>query len=61
MLQAGILIEDIHCCLAAIKDLQRSRLMHISYYVEFEVLLEFIRETRAIFLDRNDAALQYSR
>lgn len=34
--------------------------MHISYYVEFKVLLEFIRETRAIFLDRNNVALQYS-
>lgn len=45
MLQAGILIVDIHRCLAAITDLQGSRLMHISYYVKFKVLLEFIRET----------------
>lgn len=59
MLQAGILIEEAHCCCAVIKDLQWSRLMHISYYVKFKVFLEFIRETRAVFLDWNNVALQF--
>lgn len=33
--------------------------MHISYYVEFKVILEFIRETKAIFLDWNNVTLQF--